>query len=61
MVADKSSTGSLFLANSRLYQGENLTKYQEKFLKRYKEIEDMISITDKIKKYIKENKKTLLQ
>lgn len=49
LVADKNSTGSVLMANSRLNQGGDIKKFQQKFLKRSKEIQEVQKLTDKIK------------
>lgn len=61
LVADKNSTGSVLLANSRLYQGENISKFQEKFMKRHQEVQHLQKLTNKIKEYMKENKQKLMK
>jgi hypothetical protein len=60
-VADKNTTGSILLMNSRLHNNENQDKLKMKFKKRMDEIETLMMMTNKIKAYIKENKKKLLQ
>ena len=56
---------SLRLAQSRLNycdsNGFKFGKLVEKFRKRKDEIEELVKMTNKIKKYLKDNKKTLLR
>ena len=49
------------LKKSRLYSGDGFVKIQEKFKKRKREITDLLNIVNKIKDYIKGNKKELLK
>lgn len=46
--------------NSRLHNNDNHDKLKVKFKKRMDEIETMLTLTNKIKVYMKENKKKLL-
>lgn len=62
LVADKTSTGSIMLAKSRLYQGaEQQTEFEAKFAKRHKEVQQLQQVVDKVKTYLKQNKKDLLK
>ena len=65
LVENKTAQGSMRLAGSRLYNGESSGKLSkmivDKFNKRRMEVEELISLTNKIKDYIKKNKATLIK
>ncbi|CDW81936.1 duf1765 domain containing protein [Stylonychia lemnae] len=61
LVANKNSTGSVLLKNSRLNQGESMSKFQQKFIRRNTQIQQLVKLTDKIKAYIKSNKEKLMK
>ena len=61
MVQSKSSKHTFKLLGSRLFEGRDMTDVCEKFMKRKREIVVLQGMTDKIKKYMKENKMLLLK
>ena len=63
LVEDKNAKGSLQLFNSRLFNADTTkaTKMSHKFLKRKNEVMMLENFTNKIKDYIKENKKELIK